>query len=509
MPHALFEAFALDGAKRVVVLRARTPLKLRAEKTIPGLDAADDRTTWVHFAMEGQWEGHPMGPFEFTREIFDQIVRNFDRQKNPVTLTYEHPYAYGDGNAIPAAGRVIDLEIREGETGPELWGLVRFTEKGAAHVRSEEYLYTSVVVDFASKDRATNDDVGAELLQVGLVNEPFLDGQQPIRLSRRASADRSTDHDNRTRRKLMKPLKEIITALLKELGDDATPEQFQAALAAELQKQKAIAGAGGEGSEGGEGDKTAAGKPPSGDGDGQRNLDATGGDGQRDLMGPGTEDATAALTAELATLVQELSGMDLAGAVAAMREKPDAFRTAFGAAPAGGTPSDTADSAMSRQLSIAENRITALSKQVEDLLGEKKAREEAEAKAAAEAEATKRKLAAEERVTKAIAERLVTEAEREDMVWLALEHPDRFDTMVGNRTPQPTKTKRLSAGPKQPGAAKDGDAPTTTAGDDKPPTKAEIDSLDDRQRKLFNHFTRTGLHTKRKAFDLARSSGSN
>jgi hypothetical protein len=182
------DAYLLPGMPGAVCLRMRLDAARLAD-----LDAADDRTTWVHLAYEGAWAGHPDGAFEFTGATFSTIVANFERQANPITLTYEHPHPklYAQGQAIPAAGRVVELEIRDHEVDApniegvvaNLWGLIRFTEAAAEHVKAEEYLYTSVVVFFAATDRETDEELGPMLGQVGLVNEPFLDGQVAIQLS--------------------------------------------------------------------------------------------------------------------------------------------------------------------------------------------------------------------------------------------------------------------------------------------------------------------------------------
>lgn len=146
--------------------------------------------TWIHVALFGEWAGYvddagEVHVFAFDEAVFAQMIANFESQKNPIPLTYEHPdykAAAAAGNAIPAAGWIHELQVRE----DGLWAFVEFTAKAANHVREGEYRYCSIVMDFTSTDRATGEETGARLFEVGLVNRPFIDGMAPIQLSRTA-----------------------------------------------------------------------------------------------------------------------------------------------------------------------------------------------------------------------------------------------------------------------------------------------------------------------------------
>lgn len=146
--------------------------------------------TWIHVALFGEWAGYvdeagEVHVFAFDETVFAQMIANFESQKNPIPLTYEHPdykAAAAAGNAIPAAGWVHSLQVRD----DGLWAFVEFTAKAASHVREGEYRYCSIVMDFRSTDRATGEETGARLFEVGLVNRPFIDGMAPIQLSRTA-----------------------------------------------------------------------------------------------------------------------------------------------------------------------------------------------------------------------------------------------------------------------------------------------------------------------------------
>lgn len=163
--------------KTLVRLRARLPLV-----------SDSSAKAWIDLAYIGEWKGHPAGDFAFTESIFQNIVDRFNAQHNPIPLTYEHPEKDG-GQPVPAAGWIHDLKIVNGH----LLGLTEFTDRAASMVKTGEYRYCSVVVDFDSIDRRSGESKGAELFEVGLTNTPFLDGQQPIQLSARGTQVRVYD----------------------------------------------------------------------------------------------------------------------------------------------------------------------------------------------------------------------------------------------------------------------------------------------------------------------------
>jgi phage I-like protein len=103
-----------------------------------------------------------------------------------INIDYDHKsmndVAAGEN---PAAGWVQKLEKRE----DGLWAYVEWTGKAAEYIRNGEYRYCSPVVDWKAKDRKSNKSIGVELYNIALTNQPFLDGQTPITLSRVQMAD--------------------------------------------------------------------------------------------------------------------------------------------------------------------------------------------------------------------------------------------------------------------------------------------------------------------------------
>lgn len=168
---------------------------------------------WVHLTLYGEWQGHSAGPFAFNGDVFGRILDNFDAQKNTVSWTYEHPEKWM-GTPIPSAGRTRQLQVRgDGSKDTDgLWGLVEWTPKAAEMIRGGEYKYCSVVVDLEGIDRVTNEPVGCVLFEVGLTDTPFIDGQQPITLSRTPRA---------TETHMSKDKMKALLALAKKTGTTA------------------------------------------------------------------------------------------------------------------------------------------------------------------------------------------------------------------------------------------------------------------------------------------------
>jgi phage I-like protein len=169
--------------------RASMFVQLDALRAVGPLVTDDAPKRWMHCAKPGEWAGYLAEDgstieFEFTTELFEEAVANFNRESNPVTLTYGHPdYAEAAkiGAPILSAGWIHELEARD----DGLWAFVEFTPRAAAHIDAGELRYCSVVLDFDAVDRVSGDSIGGYLYEVGLTNRPFIDGLTPIRLSRR------------------------------------------------------------------------------------------------------------------------------------------------------------------------------------------------------------------------------------------------------------------------------------------------------------------------------------
>lgn len=329
-------ALARHGG-RVIALRAQL-----------GIVSEDAPRSDVHIATFGEWGGHPAGPFALDAKAFGDIVKNFDRQKNPVPVVIGHPI-----DTAPAVGWIQRLEVRgDGSNeGDGLWALVEWTEKTASSIRSGEWRFCSGVFVFGSTDRVTGDDVGAELLELGLTNSPFIDGQVPLSLSRRASgagARRlSMDPEKMiagvakalgldpgtSKEKVVSMLEAIYSFLGAMSGDEASTIEEKAATDAELSR-KVVDTA-----------KLVR----------KLSVDLAEGEGAS---------ASDAAAAAILTKLLEATGMDEAGVLAAVTSNIDAIAKLLTAQPASGGAEDAAAAAAltrsATELSATQARVKAL-----------------------------------------------------------------------------------------------------------------------------------------------------
>lgn len=212
--------------RRILALRAS--LGAFADGVAPAMKSpllVDAACSWVEMAYESEWNGHPAGPFAFTRAVFADIKRLYDMGEQPVPVLWGHP-RHDLGVPIDAAGWIQALEIRDGAQGVELWGYVEWTKDAADRIALGAQRFCSVVVDFAPIDRVTGESAGlAELYELGLTPSPFLPGMTPITLSRVGTPARRN-----TRSLAMDPTK-VLMAIATALGlkKDATPEKMKKA----------------------------------------------------------------------------------------------------------------------------------------------------------------------------------------------------------------------------------------------------------------------------------------
>lgn len=168
-------------------------------------NGADDLPRWVQIATEGRYLGYKGGaqPFAFTRETFEQIIRNFRRNPaykqdaNGVGCEGVVPWDFGHASeaeptagtvpigGVPAQGWACELGLRNGARGEaQLWALTRFLEPARSYIRNEQYKWASVSVLFNAVDPRTGEAVGAVLTSVALTNTPFIEGMQRLAASR-------------------------------------------------------------------------------------------------------------------------------------------------------------------------------------------------------------------------------------------------------------------------------------------------------------------------------------
>jgi Mu-like prophage I protein len=170
-----------------------SPLRLSYLVALAFGDGGVGNQVWINIAKVGEWNGHPRGPFQFTPEVFDQIVSNTQSRVTPINCDYEHQTFKSLTGAIPSSGRILEVQRR----GDELWALAELTDRAAQMVRSGEYRTCSPVIEFDATDRVTGKDIGPELLSLALTNDPFQDGLHPIKLTRIAMAENTTPEEKK------------------------------------------------------------------------------------------------------------------------------------------------------------------------------------------------------------------------------------------------------------------------------------------------------------------------
>lgn len=437
-----------------------TTLVLRVHVPLGKVEA--DRTTWAQLARLGTWKGYQGDKeFTFTKRHFVDTLRNFERQENPVTLTYEHPAAeaYAMGNPIPAAGRIIEMKF----DGEWLLGRIQFTERGAGLVKAGEYIYTSIVIKTDAVDRVTGEDIGSELQQVGLVNDPFIDGQQALTL-RRVFGDQTM--------KIKLADIKAVQKVLGELPDDASDEAIVTLVNAELGRQAALAGDA-------VADPSAEPAPALSaepDADAVALADPA--------LDPAAAEPMAAAAEGIAARLGEILGTDEAGVMAFIEANAEGIAALAGEG--GAEPSD-ASAALTRKLTAAEGLISAQVTRIEAL----EAAEQVRTDAAAATELTRVEGEAKGKVAELIRCGRATEAERASLEEVAVKDPAWFEKNAASR-PASYKFNRMTATPKG--------APQANA----PEGAVDPSSLDKREMKLFRHYTKTNLYTPAECLTLAR-----
>ena len=142
---------------------------------------SDSRTTWIHVAPIGTWEGHADGAFSLTAQDFRSIIDHEATKATPCSLDYEHASIAPSGGPTPAAGYVQAFDLRS----DGLWARVEFTPRAAEMIKAGEYRFCSGVFDFAATDPVSGSPIACVMDSIALTNRPFVDGMEPISLSRR------------------------------------------------------------------------------------------------------------------------------------------------------------------------------------------------------------------------------------------------------------------------------------------------------------------------------------
>lgn len=161
-------------------------------------DAAgeEDKPVWIQIAAEGEYHGHPAGPFELGKSDLEQIVANFRSNpkyaagadgvgaKRVIPFDFHHASEQEPAKlavvGAPAQAWALELAVRDGEGGAELWALTEYLEPARTYVREGRYENTSVAIWPDAQDPKTGEVIGWYLSSIAFTNDPFIQGMVPI-----------------------------------------------------------------------------------------------------------------------------------------------------------------------------------------------------------------------------------------------------------------------------------------------------------------------------------------
>lgn len=139
-------------------------------------------------------------PIRFDRALFETLIKNFRAhptfkaapgEANVVHFDYEHASEMDprEGSVpltgVPAPAWALDLDVRDGANGAELWSLVRLGPTILKQITTDppEYQWTSVAIAPKYLNPNTGEDQGPTLTSIAFTNDPFLQGMVPISIA--------------------------------------------------------------------------------------------------------------------------------------------------------------------------------------------------------------------------------------------------------------------------------------------------------------------------------------
>ncbi len=162
-------------------------LSFSLDDGIPVGDDPQSKVRWHKIGIEGEWEGHWMGPFALTRKDFEQAALLSRSQKTDILVDYEHKSLFSMFTAAEsrAAGWGTALEVRDNpqDGSAELWARIEWTRPAALAIRDSEYKYTSPVYRWRTPDRVSGADLGTSVPSIALTNTPFLEELPEVTLN--------------------------------------------------------------------------------------------------------------------------------------------------------------------------------------------------------------------------------------------------------------------------------------------------------------------------------------
>lgn len=183
----------------------------------------DATRIWVQLTPAGDFaprDGRelPVAHWHTDAQTAAATIAAFRANKTPPVIDYEHQtlLAEDNGQPAPAAGRIVDMQWREGQG---LFGQIELTARARQYIADGEYRYFSPVFTY-------DPDTGNVLAIVmgALTNHPALDGMAPVALRAAATARFSVPSTSRE-----DSMNKLLAAICSFLNlDPATTSEDQA-----------------------------------------------------------------------------------------------------------------------------------------------------------------------------------------------------------------------------------------------------------------------------------------
>lgn len=177
------------------------PIILQSVRLAPGaLASAEPGPVWVQVAREGDYHGHPTGPFVLDAQAFADCIRNlrahpsFRADANGtgcarvIAVDFHHaseqPPERVAAMGAPAQGWVCDLRTEPTPDGLALLALIDWLEPARSYIREGRYQWMSIAVWPDADHPVSGESVGWYMSSVALTNDPFIQGMVPIAATR-------------------------------------------------------------------------------------------------------------------------------------------------------------------------------------------------------------------------------------------------------------------------------------------------------------------------------------
>lgn len=143
----------------------------------------DSKVVPIEIAKVGTYAGYSDGEFSLTEEVFEEVIRNFNREENPLPVYRGHADVVasetGATEEPPAVGWILGLTQEDGK----LFAAVELTQEIEEQIKAGNYKFTSIYMRGDETDRNTGETIGNRLVSLALTNQPFILGCSEIQLS--------------------------------------------------------------------------------------------------------------------------------------------------------------------------------------------------------------------------------------------------------------------------------------------------------------------------------------